>query len=665
MLRLLLIAFVLGDSASSVAADVPTGLVRWLETSSRYKDIEYEVNQHRLPSRDVVGQVKMRSVLETGDYFEIKTRTEGDIKVKTEKSYVNGIERAFQHWLETKEDGRRTPEQQGGYGFIDNISWNERRDSDFVGMSLGYRFGRSSGVWKNLSDLIEVCDCDVQISASPNEEVILFKDVGEFGPNNLTHYDIRVTLSKKHEFLPSKLEGFVRNVGKPIEYDWVVSFQGFQKIAGLWIPTKIFRGETEDFGEMVQVDVSTVKLNSGFAAPELEVQFLKGEKYYDSLEKRMYMDGKPFVKNARSKQVLNSSLYSSGTFAVSLAALVGGILLVLGVWMRKRRLPLLLFFLLSFQCASLGCRPSTPTPVARTVGTQALVDIFPASRQNVSARIDAGAISAKFRLVNRSQQGIVLDSSVVATCGCTSTMLSKTSLSPNEECEVIADIDVAQVPGSKLIQLTVKQLEPSVSEYNLLIDAKFEGDWGIESDMLVFQGKPSDTSLASIRLFGSNVALQQVTVQNFDTFCTIVKDDLTESGREIVFSRKLGTKIADNVLGDIRLVASDRVPSECLVRASDIVKAPGKWSPRAISLKPGERKSSELMLDDGFELVSITANEQLSIDRSKDSSTSGEIITVSLLEGADLQQGVVRLEALISIEGEYLKLPLLVLIQKD
>ncbi len=352
MLRLLLIAFVLSDSASSVAADVPTGLVRWLETSSRYKDIECEVTQHRLPSSDVVGRVKMRSVFESGDYFEIRTRTEGDVKVKTEKSYVNGIERAFQHWLETKEDGRRTPEQQGGYGFIDNISWNERRDSDFVGMSLGYRFGRSSGVWKNLSELIEVCDCDVQPSASPDEEVILLKDVNEFGPDNSIYYDIRVTLSKKHEFLPSKLEGLARSVDKPIEYDWVVSFQGFQKIKGLWIPTKIFRGETEDFGEMVQVDVSTVKFNSGFAVPELEVQFLKGEKYYNSLEKRMYMDGKPFVKTAFSEQVLNSSPNSSSTFAVVLVALVGGILVGLGVWMRKRRLPLLLFFLLSFHCAS-------------------------------------------------------------------------------------------------------------------------------------------------------------------------------------------------------------------------------------------------------------------------------------------------------------------------
>jgi len=646
------------------SGEVPTGVVKWLETSSRYIDMECKARKvDGLPSTNFTTDLEIRVIFESGDYWERSLIKSVDFQAKLERSYVNGIERAFQHWNETEKQGRVTPEQQGTYGFIETSSWDDRRDSEFLGMSLGYRFGRNFGVWKNLSDFAEHGECEAQAADSLEEEVLLFKDVGDFGPSNLTHYDIRATLAKRYQHLATKLEGIVRVKGEPNKLKWVHSFEDFKQISGRWIPTKIYSGTQEGFGRLVTIELATVKLNSGLSPENIELKFLKGQRYFDALEKRMYIDGKPVEPTKPTKSASTVSTNIGNRIALIASGIVGGILLVLGILLRRRNAALLLFVLLWPLCILTGCSPTSD--VAKGQSVLKTIEVLPASTQNLTARIDSGRVSTSFKLVNRSEEQVIFDSNISATCGCPSARLTKTSLAPNEECEVVADIDIPKHSGSKLIQLVVRQQSPTVDDITLLVDARFEGDWGVETDMLVFRGKPSETSLSVVKLFGSEVGLNKIKLVDYELFCSIVKDERTKGGREIVLSRKIGNEVTNNVLGDLRITALGMIPSEIVVRASEDVTAPGKWTPRAISLKPGEQKTSEFKLEPGFHLASIAENEQVSIEQVPDPSNSVVTAKFSLRDDVTQDKGVLQVNALIDVEGEQLKLPLFVLIDKE
>ena len=651
----------------AVSSDAPPGVVRWLETSGRFRDMQCEVRVRSASNSpgSLKSTVEMKVIFENADYWERSLNVAPELKIKSERSYVNGTSRSFRHWEETKIRGRVTPSEQGLFGIIDTTIEGQRPDAMYVGPSLGYHLTRNLGCWKSVGELIESCEIVAEASNSPEFEVYLFKDVCGFGANESSHYDIRVTLSSKYDFLAVRQEGLLQGVGQPAVTQYVTSFHDFKQVDGLWVPTLVLLGSSDVPARRVEIVPESIKLNSGLAPSELEAQFPKGTLYRDVRLKQMFVDGEPVKSKDDPSNATTSVREPTNLFGQSIVAafLIGIVLIVVGVVIRKRHVFKMLLAILSTNFMITGCQPSShKTDLKKAYGN---VEVYPSSTMHVSARVDSERTIVKFELKNCGNKSIVLDSFVSASCGCTNASLTKTFLEAGEKCEVVAEVDVPKRSGRKVIQLGVRQLTPFAEEFTFLIDASFEGDWGMESDMLVFEGKPGETVLGSVKLFGEKEALSRIEIVDYDLFCSLVTDKLTDSSREIVFSRKLGSSVSENVLGDFRLEAPNLVPSECVIRASDIVKAPGKWSPRAISLKPGERKSSELMLDDGFELVSIAASEQLSIDRSKDSLTSGEIITVSLLEGADLQQEVVRLEALIGIEGEYLKLPLLVLIQKD
>lgn len=647
------------------SGEVPTGVVKWLETSGRYTDMECKARKvDGLPSTNSTTDLDMRVIFESGDYWERSLIRSVDFKAKLERSYVNGIQRAFQHWNETEKQGRLTPEQQGTYGFIETVSWDDRRDSEFLGMSLGYRFGRSFGVWKNLSDFAKNGECEVQKSDSL-EEVLLFKDVGDFGPSNKTHYDIRATLAKRYQHLATKLEGIERIRGEPDKLTWVHSFEDFKQVDERWIPTKIFSGVQEGFGRLVTIDVETVKLNTGLSSSDIELKFLKGQRYFDSFEKQMYRDGIPIQSSSQAKAIPSPRTPASRT-AVIVVAVAGGILIILGILLRKRRTAIILLASISLAANSTGCNKTTALEKANDI--REFVEVIPGGRQSLSARIDSKRVSTTFKLVNRSKEEVILESYVSATCGCTNAELSKTTLAPNEECEVMAEVNIPNHAGRKMIELTVMQKSPKIDEIRLIIDANFEGDWGAESDMLKFSGNSGQSAQAVIKLFGSKKELEQVKLVDFEPWLSIETDNHTEGGREIVLSRKLGVEVQDSVLVDIKLVAPGLVPSEFVIRASESIAAPGKWTPRAISLTMGQPKTSDLKLEPGFKLVSIEPNELIDMVQVQDKSNSVVSAKFTLCEDAAQarpDKGVVQINAIVDVEGNELKLPLYVLIEKE
>lgn len=629
----------------------PFGIVRWLETANKYKDLTCEIKTFWQIDQGTKVVDKIRSIkvdFASRVYWERYVWDAEGLKITSERSFGDGLIRSFRKSTIDKKTGKEMPDS--GAGFIEVLKDDsDRMDVFHPGNLTGFQVTRNLG--GNWLDVDSIANCE--IVSKPDGKSFVFKNV--FGWKTDGVYDLHVTLSKEHDYLPNRICAFTRTSdGETAGHEILVS--EFKKFQDLWLPVKY---RLKD-GLQFEVAVSSVKLNTGLKVKELQAQFPPTKQYLDFRDDYLYLNGTRVRKNV-GEQTAQSSTQISTVVIASLTT--GMVVIVVSFYLRRRRMRMVLPILLLFFCLAIGCKDDRQRDgkTNRFANNSDVIDVSPSSTQAVEILVGSERKELRFTLTNQGPEPIVFDQTVRATCGCTRAELSKLRILPGETADVLAELDVPRMPGHKIVQLTVIQILPVKSETYLTIDTTFRGDWFVESNELRFKGVAGSESRSSIRIYGRADITSTVKFPVNADFFTIDGDVQQENWREISVSRKLSLETAETIIGDFVLVAEGRNPSECTIRVSERASTPAKWAPAAILLKRDEAKICDLKIDSDWELSSFEDNEQLEIEKS----TQPNTFKIKLRDATSSTEGkIIMLNALVKNQVQSMAIPLYVAVDR-
>ncbi len=585
-------------------------LVKCVQSASKVRDLEYEIEVIPEGRTDFYERAKIKQILLTREYWELlESKFKSGEKIFSERSYIGDRVRSFNH----KElDGSGKEIVSRGFGMIDTVEETSKHILLNSGDMLGFGVTRGLPIVVDLSRLILEC----KIVTGPGQLEYIIEDVFNWGDGDRDAvYDIGITLSSEHDFLPKRIVYYERNPesGRVIEGEREVV--QFHRTNGLWIPTK-FRSRSlvarDKSWSIKTINTKTLRVNQSLSAQDLEARFPPSKEYVDMTQpdKPHFLNGKRLEIVEPTNDERNFSIAWRSNWFVAGAVILGvGAALVL-LWKRNRNT---LMLVLSFMwISSLGCRNTGDdgyliTSMPSDTKTSDL-SFQPGLNQSISVRVGELPQAVRFHFINESTHEVALDSNVGTTCGCTTTSLSKTLLNPGEGAVLDAVVTIPSAPQVKTLQVTLKQLSPEYKEYPLTIEANFFGDWFLSKDRIQFNGAAGQSVQESFFLKGNSNIIRQATANFLDSGIKVLEDRMKDGGRILVVEHVCSGSPGVNVLSDVRIKNPDAVPDELVIRFSEKVRSPGKWALPVVSGEIGQEVSCVLILEDNARFVELSGS---------------------------------------------------------
>ncbi len=524
MSKNLLILFIVGVLAGHIAQAQSSALddpyiVRYLSEIDKYKTLKFVTTEYS--GQESSPGEKPRSILQltkqniykgiidfkNGNYHyhdDLFARNHGNKVISRGRSWFNG---ELREYIDDESPGLEG--MSAGYGVVKTKDFDAGDAPRSPRELLGHDITRFVGNSVNLWDLITTREVK---SIAPGHFRInnVFQWRESFG----AFYDLEFVLDDKHGYLPSEIKFLERGAaGERPRITLVVN--RFSKLDDLWMPVDFTMLSSREHRWVL--DTTQLELNTEFAPADFELSFPKGKLYVLAETRELMRDGKMIEQ--LDELPSSPQIPSRGT-AGSIWYWVIPALLVIGVlWILRNRLarntPLGLFVL---YIAVSGCGPH-----GEPDWTGKLVELSPGSsiaieqgdRQEIVADLgaDTNTTAATFALVNVGNSPIVLHPNIGTTCGCTLAVLSTTTLSPGQSCQLSATIENPSAPSQRIIGLTVRVLEPSVMEIPLTIVAEFKGDWYVDVPQVKLKGSIGDLCESTFSVYGTPNLLSSVKLE--------------------------------------------------------------------------------------------------------------------------------------------------------
>jgi hypothetical protein len=609
------LCLVLSDWCLGTELDV--GVVQYLETLAKYRTIEFQSELYSRVAKGDGGRKRLSGLALLKRYegfidvakgaFRFQETVYIDDKptsIVRHRSWIDGLLQEFQDPNSSDFVNR----QEAGGGTIVNREYRSSSLPSSPLMAMGFDVTSMYGDPIHLWDLIAK-----KHPIKLNDGSYLIENVFDWKSSFGTAYDLEFVLSETDGYLPKSIKYWDRTFGKGPESKVLfaeITVKRFGRVAGLSVPIDFEQKGPRQSLVRIVMDAAKIKLNQEYSREQYNLSFPADHWYVDQRTRVKYENGKeiqleavppaPSFANHRPSMSMGMSWGPSGILLIVVA--------IMSFFVARKRGILMIFI-----CAGLlnctGCDPSNEVVSGKAIEISRDAVLLVVGGDQREVRIPVGGKSEtsvlEVELVNKGSSPIVLSRDVRTTCGCMEAFVESSELQPGRKTVVIARIENARMPGRRNVGLTISVLQPKPTQFSLLVNTVFEGDWYVDRQEVVITGPVGSQALQTVSVFGPKPLLNQLR-------CDATRDlEVSEVSSSRIDCRIFQVKAemqelhSDQNVGKLEFFSKVGQPNHATVHVRKFGKPAATWKPIAIRLSGSEPKYVELHLAEGTEFQSM------------------------------------------------------------